>query len=74
MCVNSSVCVHGYSGALGIIGAGGGILERERGVRACVWEVRLCGQCVSPLGFGGVGMAVPDRVAEFQIATLKNMG
>jgi beta-galactosidase len=26
------------------------------------------------LGFGGVGMAVPDRVAEFQIATLRRMG
>eukprot|EP00038_Savillea_parva_P019193 m.26733 g.26733 ORF g.26733 m.26733 type:complete len:962 (+) comp4342_c0_seq1:795-3680(+) len=26
------------------------------------------------LGFGGVGNAVPDRVAEFQIKTLKDMG
>ena len=26
------------------------------------------------LGFGGMGMAVPDRVAEFQLATLKRMG
>jgi beta-galactosidase len=26
------------------------------------------------LGFGGVGLAVPDRIMEFQIATLKAMG
>ena len=26
------------------------------------------------LGFGGVGMAVPDRVAEFQVASLRRMG
>ena len=26
------------------------------------------------IGFGGVGIAVPDRVQEFQIATLKQMG
>lgn len=36
-------------------------------------KIRLKGTA-NHLGFGGVGLAVPDRVMEFQVATLKAMG
>ena len=59
-------------------------LEATIGVRSAVFDsragfllngvkVQLKGTA-NHLGFGGVGMAVPDRIQEFQVATLKAMG
>jgi beta-galactosidase len=55
------------------IGIRSAVFDPQQGFVLNGAKVRIRGAC-NHVGFGGVGAAVPDRVAEFQVATLKAMG
>eukprot|EP00041_Stephanoeca_diplocostata_P034010 m.1140353 g.1140353 ORF g.1140353 m.1140353 type:complete len:917 (+) comp24445_c0_seq4:86-2836(+) len=55
------------------IGIRSAVFDAERGFVLNGVKVWIKGTS-NHLGFGGVGLAVPDRVQEFQIANLKRMG
>jgi beta-galactosidase len=76
-----------YTAAATLLDTAGGVIDRVEatvGVRNAIFDARegfmLNGVKVTikgtsnHLGFGAVGLAVPDRVMEFQVATLKAMG
>jgi beta-galactosidase len=55
------------------VGVRSAVFDARRGFLLNGVQVKIQGTS-NHVGFGGVGMAVPDRVAEFEVATLRAAG